>query len=396
MTDPDPITQAAAQPHSVPMSERRSGAPGIGRSRRARCRLAGRRGAPGGRGGAAGRPGPRRLREQPRDEARSAVSDGAARDRAALAAELGRSEPIPRARRSPTAEVAPPGFLNMRLRDGALESTIAAILADPRPGAGSPPVRPRSVNVEFVSANPTGPLHVGNARGAFIGDLLCRVLEAGGQRVTREYYFNDSGGQIPNLGASIAALRRGEPVPDDGYTATTSRSSRRRCPTMSGPPRPPPAPTRTASSVTGRPAASARASRQAWPASASGSTSGRARLAPRRRLGRARGRAPARARPRLRAGRRDLVPLDRLRRRQGPGDLPLERRADLLRGGHRLRDREVQPRLRPPDLRLGRRPSRHGRARPQRRRRRWATTRRRSRCSSTRGSASCATARRSR
>ena len=76
---------------------------------------------------------------------------------------------------------------------------------------------PRVVNVEFVSANPTGPLHIGNARGAFVGDLLSRVLEAGGQRVTREYYFNDSGGQIRNLGASVVALRRGEPVPDDGY-----------------------------------------------------------------------------------------------------------------------------------------------------------------------------------
>ena len=88
----------------------------------------------------------------------------------------------------------------------------------------------------------------------------------------------------------------------------------------------------------------------------------------RRRLGRAGGRAAARARPRLRAGRRGLVPLDRFRRRQGPGDLPLERRADLFRRRHRLRDREVQPRLRPPHLRLGRRPPRHGRPRPQRRR----------------------------
>ncbi len=68
-----------------------------------------------------------------------------------------------------------------------------------------------------MSANPTGPLTIGNARGAFIGDLLSRVLEAGGQRVTREYYFNDSGGQIDNLGASVAAVRRGEPVPDEGY-----------------------------------------------------------------------------------------------------------------------------------------------------------------------------------
>jgi arginyl-tRNA synthetase len=73
--------------------------------------------------------------------------------------------------------------------------------------------------VEFVSANPTGPLTVGNARGAFAGDLLCRVLEAGGQRVTREYYFNDSGTQVDNLGASVLAVREGRPVPEDGYHA---------------------------------------------------------------------------------------------------------------------------------------------------------------------------------
>ena len=116
-----------------------------------------------------------------------------------------------------TAEVAPPGFLNLRLRDDALETTIAGALGAPGAWGRVAPIRPRSVNVEFVSANPTGPLHIGNARGAFIGDLLSRVLEAGGQRVTREYYFNDSGGQIVNLGASVAAIRRGEPVPDDGY-----------------------------------------------------------------------------------------------------------------------------------------------------------------------------------
>ena len=114
-------------------------------------------------------------------------------------------------------EVAAPGFLNLRLADAALEATIAAILAEPGTWGRVPPVRPRTVNVEFVSANPTGPLTIGNARGAFVGDLLCRVLEAGGQTVTREYYFNDSGGQIDKLGASVVAIRRGEPVPDDGY-----------------------------------------------------------------------------------------------------------------------------------------------------------------------------------
>ena len=115
------------------------------------------------------------------------------------------------------AEVAPPGFLNVRLRPAAVEAIVDGILAEPEAWGHVEPVSTRTVDVEFVSANPTGPLHIGNARGAFIGDLLSRVLEAGGQRVTREYYFNDVGGQIPNLGASVAALRRGEPVPDDGY-----------------------------------------------------------------------------------------------------------------------------------------------------------------------------------
>jgi arginyl-tRNA synthetase len=116
------------------------------------------------------------------------------------------------------AVVAPPGFINLRLADAALERMIGSVLAAPADwGRIASPTDARFVNVEFVSANPTGPLHVGNARGAFVGDLLCRVLEAGGQRVTREYYFNDSGGQISVLGASVAALHRGEPLPEEGY-----------------------------------------------------------------------------------------------------------------------------------------------------------------------------------
>ena len=116
-----------------------------------------------------------------------------------------------------SVEVAPPGFLNLRLTEPVLEATVAVALTDPAAWGRVPAVRPRSVNVEFVSANPTGPLTIGNARGAFIGDLLSRVLEAGGQTVTREYYFNDRGGQVPNLGATVIAIRRGEPIPDDGY-----------------------------------------------------------------------------------------------------------------------------------------------------------------------------------
>ena len=117
-----------------------------------------------------------------------------------------------------SAEVAPPGFINLRLADGALETAIEAILADPAGWGRLPaPSVPRRVDVEFVSANPTGPLHVGNARGAFVGDLLSRVLAAGGQEVTREYYFNDFGAQVSNLGASVLAIRAGTDIPEDGY-----------------------------------------------------------------------------------------------------------------------------------------------------------------------------------
>ncbi|HTK44888.1 MAG TPA: arginine--tRNA ligase, partial [Patescibacteria group bacterium] len=120
-----------------------------------------------------------------------------------------------------SAEAAGPGFVNLRFADSALEATIDAIRADPaswgRVATDAAASAGRRVNVEFVSANPTGPLTVGNARGAFVGDLLARVLEAGGQRVTREYYFNDTGAQVKNLGASILALREGRPIPEDGY-----------------------------------------------------------------------------------------------------------------------------------------------------------------------------------
>jgi arginyl-tRNA synthetase len=116
--------------------------------------------------------------------------------------------------------VAPPGFINARLADRSLEAIVDGVLADPGAWGTVAPVRPRSINVEFVSANPTGPLTIGNARGAFVGDLLSRVLQAGGQAVTREYYFNDSGAQVSHLGASVNALRAGRPVPDEGYRGT--------------------------------------------------------------------------------------------------------------------------------------------------------------------------------
>lgn len=123
-------------------------------------------------------------------------------------------------------DTARPGFLNLRLAPsavfGAVDAALAAgpafgRVATPGMATAGPATRPLRVNVEFVSANPTGPLHIGNARGAFVGDLLCRVLEAAGQHVTREYYFNDFGSQVRQLGASVLAIRQGQPLPEDGY-----------------------------------------------------------------------------------------------------------------------------------------------------------------------------------
>ena len=113
--------------------------------------------------------------------------------------------------------VAPPGFLNIRLDPAWVAGQVATVLSA---GSGFGQVRvaePRKINVEFVSANPTGPLTVGNARGAFVGDLLCRVLEGVGHEVTREYYFNDFNAQVRNLGLSVVARRMDEPIPEDGY-----------------------------------------------------------------------------------------------------------------------------------------------------------------------------------
>ena len=113
--------------------------------------------------------------------------------------------------------VAAPGFLNIRLDPSALASLVGAILdAGPAYGREAPRDATR-INVEFVSANPTGPLHVGNARGAFVGDVLSRVLRAAGHEVTREYYFNDFGGQVRALGQSVRAIRSGSAIPEDGY-----------------------------------------------------------------------------------------------------------------------------------------------------------------------------------
>ncbi len=113
--------------------------------------------------------------------------------------------------------VAPPGFINLRLDPAWVAAQVGPIRdAGPTYGRGTVD-EPRRINVEFVSANPTGPLHVGNARGAFVGDVLSRVLAAVGHEVAREYYFNDFGAQVLNLGLSVLARRDGTEIPEDGY-----------------------------------------------------------------------------------------------------------------------------------------------------------------------------------
>jgi arginyl-tRNA synthetase len=114
-------------------------------------------------------------------------------------------------------EVAGPGFVNLFLSDDWHRRALRTVLdAGERFGAGGAPVA-RKVLVEFVSANPTGPLVAASGRHAAYGDALSRVLEHHGHEVWREYYFNDAGGQIERLGQSVLARARGEAPPEDGY-----------------------------------------------------------------------------------------------------------------------------------------------------------------------------------
>jgi len=114
-------------------------------------------------------------------------------------------------------EVAGPGFLNLFMADAWLIAALAGALAAGNAFGTGGAAAPERVLVEFVSANPTGPMHVGHARNAAYGDALARMLAACGHRVEREFYVNDAGSQVRKLGESIAALARGEPVPEDGY-----------------------------------------------------------------------------------------------------------------------------------------------------------------------------------
>ena len=133
----------------------------------------------------------------------------------AIAEKLGASLQQSLGDRVEKVEVAGPGFLNLFLSDAWYLAAVQGVLAaGDRFGAGD---RGQRVQVEFVSANPTGPLTAASGRHAAFGDALARILELAGDTVEREYYFNDGGGQVRRLGESILARARGEEPPEDGY-----------------------------------------------------------------------------------------------------------------------------------------------------------------------------------
>ena len=114
-------------------------------------------------------------------------------------------------------EVAGPGFLNVTVEAGAQGQVAADIVAAGTAYGSSDAFAGEKINLEFVSANPTGPLHLGGVRWAAVGDALGRIFEKTGADVTREYYFNDHGAQIDRFSSSLLASAKGEPAPEDGY-----------------------------------------------------------------------------------------------------------------------------------------------------------------------------------
>ncbi|MEJ1091733.1 arginine--tRNA ligase [Microbacterium istanbulense] len=117
-----------------------------------------------------------------------------------------------------SAEVAGPGFINIRL-DAAAAGALAKTIVEAGSEYGTNNSQAgRSINIEFVSANPTGPLHIGHTRWAALGDAIARLLTASGARVAREFYINDAGAQMERFAASIVAAAHGEPAPEGGYS----------------------------------------------------------------------------------------------------------------------------------------------------------------------------------
>lgn len=114
-------------------------------------------------------------------------------------------------------DIAGPGFLNITVEAGAQGQVAADIVAAGSTYGSNAALAGQRINVEFISANPTGPLHLGHTRWAVLGDAIARVLSAAGAEVTREFYINDRGVQMDHFADSIIASALGEPKPEDGY-----------------------------------------------------------------------------------------------------------------------------------------------------------------------------------
>ena len=114
-------------------------------------------------------------------------------------------------------EIAGPGFLNISVEAGAQGAIAAQVVAAGAAYGDSETLAGQRINIEFISANPTGPLHLGHTRWAVLGDAIGRVLAAAGAEVTREFYINDRGVQMNHFAASIIAAALGQPAPEDGY-----------------------------------------------------------------------------------------------------------------------------------------------------------------------------------
>jgi arginyl-tRNA synthetase len=114
-------------------------------------------------------------------------------------------------------DVAGPGFLNLTLSADVLGEVARTIVSAGGQYGVSDGMAGRKLNLEFVSANPTGPIHIGAVRWAAVGDALARVLQAAGASVVREYYFNDAGSQIERFARTLREVAHGRPVPEDGY-----------------------------------------------------------------------------------------------------------------------------------------------------------------------------------
>ena len=114
-------------------------------------------------------------------------------------------------------EIAGPGFINITMNRSSQAELVATILSSPTTYGTGKSLAGISVNLEFISANPTGPLHLGHTRWAAVGDSLGRVLSAAGAQVTREFYINDRGNQMDLFGKSVEAAALGQPIPEDGY-----------------------------------------------------------------------------------------------------------------------------------------------------------------------------------